>query len=322
MPDPIEIAQQYPKTCFCGCCTGPFILILIILSLGKLSPIEYGLKRNMWTQYVDPNVYHGGRVLIGPWNTFVHFPSTVQTIEFSNRKAATNAPLSTRTLEGLELHLHVSFQYQLVREGLPSLYKLSRQGFSKLYTKLAQDVILKGAAEYTAPQWWSLRQQIGHEITHRVQQRLAMAHAQVTGLQILVVDLPDQYEDAIVATQVQKQLVLTNGFTQQAEVIRAQIDVMVSEYQKNITVTLGGAYATANLTTKKASANAAQMKLVAEACALGNVTKLLPGLKEAELVRYQKNFAYQNIQGATFLFGVKSAAAVKNTHVAAAKTEL
>ncbi len=39
----------------------------------------------------------------------IKFPRTHQVLEFSDYKDANQPPLATRTAEGLELHLHVSF---------------------------------------------------------------------------------------------------------------------------------------------------------------------------------------------------------------------
>jgi hypothetical protein len=59
--------------------------------------------------------------------------------------------LSTRTAEGLELQLHVAFQYKLIKEDIPKLYALAGLEYEALFTKIAADLILQQAGHYKAP---------------------------------------------------------------------------------------------------------------------------------------------------------------------------
>merc|ERR1712176_1318132 len=96
------------------CLACVLIFVLVLISLGSLEPTEYGLRYNRFTKQVDSqHVYRAGRHLIGPLSSFLVFPATVQSLEFSSRSHAQARPLSTRTAEGLNLTLHVAFQYHL-----------------------------------------------------------------------------------------------------------------------------------------------------------------------------------------------------------------
>ena len=91
-------------------------IILLAFSWDTVEPIEFGLKCNSITKSCNQNtIFTGGRYLVGPFNYFLSFPSTLQTIEFSSYKHSKADPLKTRTAEGLTLGLHVSFQYQLLK---------------------------------------------------------------------------------------------------------------------------------------------------------------------------------------------------------------
>ncbi len=80
---------------------------------------------------------------IGPLNSLIKFPRINQVIEFSKNKDANEQPLSTRTAEGLELQLHVAFQYKLIKEEIPQLYALAGLDYEALFTKIAADLILQ-----------------------------------------------------------------------------------------------------------------------------------------------------------------------------------
>merc|ERR1711957_244098 len=96
---------------------------------------------------------------------------------------------------------------------------------------------------------------------------------------------------------------------QAAAVIRAEIQAMVANYQRNITVTVNQANAAANLATKNAEAEASRRMIDAENTALKQVAANL-NLSEEGMVQYQENFAYQTIKNASFLFGVQNAVTV------------
>lgn len=303
-----------PKVVAGGCCCFLVLgLVCLFMSLGSLQPTEYGLRYNRFNKVIDESyTYHGGRHIIGPFKTFLVFPATVQNLEFSNRKGhATAPPLETRTggQAGLKLNLHIAFQYHLARDQLPALYKLANINYESIFLKIARDTLLKAAAEYTAQEYWEERPAIGAEMFKRVNTALMTSHATCTGLQIMIIELPDQYEQSIVTTQVQKQGVKTKRNQQQAALIRAQIGVLIADYQNNITVTLSTATANAALTVQSASARASKNKIDAENYALGDVTDNLH-LSAAGMVEYQRNFAYTTKPNASFLFGVTSAVTV------------
>jgi len=123
-------------------------------------------------------------------------------VEFSNFKDANEKPLSTRTAEGLELQLHVAFQYQLIKEEIPKLYQLAGLNYEALFTKIAADLILQQAGHYKAPQYWTNRTYIGNQFEIELRKKLRQAHANCTAIMLLQIDLPDVYENAIVDTQV------------------------------------------------------------------------------------------------------------------------
>lgn len=134
------------------------ITFLIAFSFGAVEPTEYGIMYNRLTKNLDTSTIHeGGLQFIGFASTMITFPRTHKVVEFSDFKGAQQIPLSTRTKEGLELKLHVSFQYKLVKEQLPQLYSLAGQDYEALYTKIAANVILQKAGDYLAPQYWKER---------------------------------------------------------------------------------------------------------------------------------------------------------------------
>jgi len=134
------------KTRFCcASMTGLALAIVILMaaSFGAIEPTQYGILYDKVSKTIDPvNIQEGGLQFIGPLSSLVKFPRTHQVIEFSDFREASEGPLATRTAEGLELKLHVSFTYQLLKDQLPSLYALAGTEFDTLYRRIAANVIL------------------------------------------------------------------------------------------------------------------------------------------------------------------------------------
>mmetsp|Transcript_81712 Transcript_81712/g.157790 ORF Transcript_81712/g.157790 Transcript_81712/m.157790 type:complete len:357 (-) Transcript_81712:199-1269(-) len=291
-----------------GCCFLVLALITLALSLGYVEPNEYGLTYNWITKQIGSDVYHGGTHLIGPWNTFVDFPATVQTIEFSSRQhgLATSPMLHTRTKEGLGLYLSIAFQYKLDPAKLPQLFALTNVRYESLYTRIARDQLLEAASEYEGPQYWVQRQEVGNQMRDRIQQHLKEAYADVWGLQLLVIDLPDVYEKKITSTQVQQQKINTRRNEQKATSIRADTEVLKAEFDRKIQVVRAGAEANYTIATRLAAAEATGRKIKAEGDALKYLRRHL-NLSADGAVKFQALTAYGGLNNATFVANVANA---------------
>ena len=141
-------------------------------------------------------------------------------MEFSDYRDALARPLQTRTQEGLELKLHVAFQYRLIKSKLPKLYSLVGTDYENLYTKIAANVILQKAGDYNATYYWKNRTTIGRQLESALNESLYKAYAECTGLMLLKIDLPDSYESAIEDTQVVIQEKTTQEKIKNATLIR------------------------------------------------------------------------------------------------------
>jgi len=86
------------------------LIVYIAVAIEGVEPTEYAIIRNNLTQDIDQDeVLEGGLHWVGLFYSLIHFPSIHKSIEFSDDTTAQQTALSTRTKEGLELHLHVAF---------------------------------------------------------------------------------------------------------------------------------------------------------------------------------------------------------------------
>lgn len=293
-------------------CVTLLLCVFLIASFGSVKQNEYGLVFNWVTKSITPKVYHGGRHFIGPFNTFIQFPATVQTVEFSDRVGRrTSDPLHTRTKEGLGLNLSISFQYKLKPADIPKLFALTNTLYEGLFTRLARDQLLEAAAEYEGPQYWLERDTIADYMQKLVGQNLNQSYATLRSLQLLDIQLPTTYEDSITKTQVQNQLIQTRKNQQVAASIRADTEILKSKYERDISVTQAGARANFTLKTKTAQAEASARKISAEAEALEYVRKTM-NLTTDDTVGYARLTAYSQLENATLLANMGNAMPMLN----------
>ena len=97
----MEFLENNPKLA-CYIITGIVSIALVVggvaWSAGTVEPIEFGLKYNSISKSVDESrTYPGGWYLIGPFNTFITYPSTNINVDFSDLAGSKSPPLSTRS---------------------------------------------------------------------------------------------------------------------------------------------------------------------------------------------------------------------------------
>jgi len=280
-------------------------MLIVLISMDSLEPLQYGITYNKITKTIGTEVYESGRYIIGPTKGFFVYPANLVTIEFSDSRRATGAPLQTRTAEGLSISLHVSFQYKLIKNKIPQLYNMANIQYHSTYVRIARDVILKIAGMYNATTYWQQRLKIGEHMKSQLSVELKNAFATCEGLQILRIDMPKPYEDSIVATQVEVQKTSMRKFEQTAELIRQQIDVIRSSAEQKIRVTNATGTAEAYRIKQFATAKAINNTITMESSVYKQVQDQL-GLKDADLTSYIFLSGVNDQKNAKLLIGLQN----------------
>jgi hypothetical protein len=85
--------------------------VLIILGFSTLQATEIGLDYSWISMTVDKKLYENGLYFIGIGHSFIKYPKMVQTVEFSKERGSQRRAIQSRTKDGLEVTLEISFQY-------------------------------------------------------------------------------------------------------------------------------------------------------------------------------------------------------------------
>jgi len=290
-----------------GCCLALAVL-LAVTSIGAVPPLFYGIRYNYASKWAEiERVYTPGRYFLGPWNTFVLFPATVQNIEFVNEPRISPSgerysALHTRTKEGLALDLEVSLQYRLKEADVGKLYVEFNVNYTSMFVSTIRDTLIAAAAEHHAGEFWTQRKLVGERMQSMVNDILGVTYSEVWGLQLMDIALPDQFDKSIVATEIQRQSIATMEFHQRSTQIRATTRVIAAEFARQVKTISAGAQANYTLLTKVAKARARQNVYLTEAQVLGEVRGRLK-LQGPDLVEYQHCNIIKQLDNASLYYG-------------------
>lgn len=189
-------------------------ITFIACSFGSVEVTELALRYSLITRKVDTTPYNSGRYFIGPFSRFIKFPAVVRTIQFSEKDMQSdlqekgNPMLSSRTRDGLDVSVELSFQYQLQKDRVYELYTSmgADKDFHGTYTRIAIDRLTEAATRYTANEFFMQRGQIGktmEELLKGVFEKKLFST--IFSFQLRSVLLPQDFESAIQMTEVKKQ---------------------------------------------------------------------------------------------------------------------
>jgi regulator of protease activity HflC (stomatin/prohibitin superfamily) len=300
--------------CCCGCCSVVnFILIILFFpcTVVQLGQFRYGLVKNKITGTVDlENSFSPGRYWIGFWKEFITFPSTLNTIEFSDDKPEDGvqhlSKLVSRDNEGKQIYLDVSIQYRLLKPALGKIYANMTTLYEDVYISDLRDRLSKAANEFTISQAWTDYNYVVNTMFSKCKAMLANKGAECWGLQLWGVSVTEQYENLLIKTQVQKQKKETSTAQMLQAQVRAITQTDLATFTRDIKIV--NAQATANRiniereAVSKAEANLVEaqaqvLKIIKDTVNLNNASGntyvqqtngSAPIMTDEQLIVYQK----------------------------------
>lgn len=182
---------------------------------------------------------------MGHWSALPGSRPQVHSLQFhadhrAVRHTQRNAlALKSRTSDGLELTLELSFQYKLVPETMHKMYTRFGVDFHSIFIKMAMDLLTSAATKHAARSFFVNRTLIGNMMEATLKSHFRQnAFVEVPLFQLQAVSLPTQFEAAIRETQVAEQKIKKVQAEQTTKivefktgVIQAQRYVKVQEQQ-------------------------------------------------------------------------------------------
>jgi len=279
----------FEELCCCCCITGGVTLFLILLlSFSSLEFNEYGLDYSTITKSADPQPYSGGIHFLGVGHHFIIYPKTVLTLEFSEEKGANGPPISSRTSDGLEVTLEISFQYKLIYENLYPLYMTFGDDYQRFFLNLAVDILTDAATNYTAYDFFMDRSKIGGAMQAALNQAYVnKCSSTIDFFQLRAVDLPDKFEDSIQQSEVKKQDIQKAYAELNKTAVELETLRMSAGLQMNVTLNLAQGDAQAVLTQNNATVSSFQLVQGTQSSSYEALKQGL-NLNNSELINYMR----------------------------------
>lgn len=232
-------------------------IILLAVSLKKLTSIEYGVEFDHWKKELDDAAKQGGLHLGPPGFRFIKFPSTQITIEMQD---------TCVSRDGLRVEFSVAFQYQMPVDSIVNVIEKYRdyKGWSLVVEAAGMSAVQHTCSEFNVTDFQSLRTVIQNAMLTNLRIKLEGSetdgitddgvYALATSLQLRNILLPQKYKDAVSEKQrAEEDIALaTNQRTQEST--RAQTKLLAA--QQEAEKILDKAYNDANVTIIEAELKA------------------------------------------------------------------
>lgn len=150
------------KSCLCCLCLVGTVLTVIgvALSFASLDVNTYGLDYSPITKTIGEQPLTSGFHFLGFMHSFVVYPATFQTFEFSDGEGANRPQIAARSKDGLMVNFRAQFQYQLRMEDLLKLYLTYGKDYKTPCLRFAIDKMNDIAAKYKANEFFKDLQNI------------------------------------------------------------------------------------------------------------------------------------------------------------------
>ena len=243
---------------------------------------------------------------MGIGHSFLKFPRNVQTIEFSRDRNSNRGPIESRTSDGLEVVIEISFQYVLQQDNLYKLYNKYGAKYNQVFVNVAVDILTEEATKYTAYEFFWDRGRIKDDFQRTLDQMFSqLCYSNIQFLQLRSVDLPNLFEEAIQESEVKKQDI--KKAEAELNKVRVEVDTRIksADFQKSVAINIAEGEAAALLQQNKASVDSLKRVQDTQTEAYMKLKQTL-GMTNAELLNFIKTKAIKNYDGSNLALNINS----------------
>jgi len=311
-----DIAPKTPGGLFGTACCSVFGFVMLILlgpaSVLQLDRLHFGLSKDGFTGIVDmENVMLPGRYYAGFWKEIIHFPSTLNTIEFSDELPEEGVQhlsvLQARDKDGKQIFVDISIQYRLSQDKVGILYREMLDNYEEVFTSQLRAALSKATNLFAVSEAWEGYEGVTAILKNACVEALAKRNAECWGLQLWGIRLESRYEAALIRTQVRKQAQRSEEARKAHSLVRATTEALLAEYRKNKTIIESLGEAKRFLIEQEAVANAQKALIDAQAKSLDLVRQHVilartnASISEADLIKYQRYITLQDKKDINFV---------------------
>mmetsp|Transcript_3977 Transcript_3977/g.5837 ORF Transcript_3977/g.5837 Transcript_3977/m.5837 type:complete len:351 (-) Transcript_3977:247-1299(-) len=223
-------------------------IILICVSLKKLSSTEYGVAYDRWEKVLINATKTGGLHAGPPGYRFIKFPSTQITTDLQDICVSR---------DGLRVAFDVTFQYQMPADRIVDAVEEFRdfKTWSKVVEAAGNSAVQHTCSEFNVTDFQGMRGIIQDSMLENIRVKLQGSSTKITSdgvyalassLQLRNVELPGEYKNAIASKQRAEEDILLATNQRKQEITRASTELKAAQQEQ--TKILNTAYNTGNVT--------------------------------------------------------------------------
>lgn len=244
------------------------MLILVPLSVQYVEHDQYAFKKNKVTNNVDTDtVYEKGRYFWGVGYEAVSFPRTAQHVVY---KDGDHGALLVFTDGGLEFKIECAFQYFLIKDGLPTLFKQFSSTFNTQIVNVGRTSLKNTAPNFPVDDFVKNRKNVQHQMYLQLKSELNKLCGSTMCVdvpehkfQLRRIIFPPQIANKYLDVAVQTQTNIEKQEKQVADLTRKETEKLVEVVKANITVVTQESIAQSNRIVEEANANSFKVKQIA-----------------------------------------------------------
>jgi regulator of protease activity HflC (stomatin/prohibitin superfamily) len=183
--------------------------------------------------------------------------------------------------------VEASFYYGLQVANLFNLFRLYKTSFHQVVVGIAAETIRDVATAYNTLDYFTNRSAIDTAMTTALTRQLATgAYADVSLFNLLAIDVPDAFDQAVQDKVLTAADVITLEQTRLSQVIRSTISVTDAYADANVTVIVANATAQGTVIRNQAEADAKVQYMTARGASLGQLSADLNFTTSKDLLTY------------------------------------
>ena len=237
---------------------------------------------------------------------FIRFPKNVQNIDFSKERNSIRGSIESRTSDGLEVVIEISFQYVLQPENLYKLYTKYGPKYHLVLENVAIDILTQEATKYTAYEFFWDRGRINDDFKNYLDKQFsAICFSNIQFLQLRSVDLPNLFENSIQESEVKKQDI--KKALAELNKVTVEVDTKIKSalFQQNVTINIAEGEAMALIKQNMAQTDSLQ-KIQSSQMDGYKILKKNLGLNNNNLLQFIKTKMIKNYDGNNIVLSLQT----------------
>lgn len=307
----------------------PIFIGIVSLFMGQgISQTEIGLMKNSQNNkvYLDQDPYQTGKyypeipflgisfgeMFFGgqttPWfRSFKTYPTSALELRFEDTKGAdsliTGPKVNGNSFDGLAYTCSLYMVFYLDSSNIAELYRaFPADGWKTAVRETTRATARNVMSEHVGVEFFNNRSQIEDDLFERLQTKLTDYYVYPTQLSLKSIDLPEEFDQALLDKQNAKQAVETAQFRKEEAVVEAEISIINAEADRNITILMAEGEAEAVWIAAQAEAKGLAILYDTRLNATQDLKNTL-NMTNAEILSYLYILAIQEHDSAWLIIG-------------------